>query len=159
MSLIGSLEDLSLGDILQIISLSQKSGVLVIRTDDGAGRIVFRGGLVRGASTKDDPGGLRGSALFEALSSAIFARFDVDWYAWKSVLVPLCYVAFLLEPVAAFALWVPRLRTACALALLAMHLTLELLTNVGWWNFVMAGGVACFLPTSWLARLLPGPPR
>ncbi len=107
----------------------------------------------------DDPGWLRGSALFEALSSAIFARFDVDWYAWKSVLVPLCYVAFLLEPVAAFALWVPRLRTACALALLALHVTLELLTNVGWWNFVMAGGVACFLPTPWLARLLHGPPR
>ena len=28
MSLVGNLEDLSLGDILQIISLSQKSGVL-----------------------------------------------------------------------------------------------------------------------------------
>jgi hypothetical protein len=107
----------------------------------------------------DDPGWLDGSALFEALSSAIFARFDVDWYAWKSVLVPLCYAAFLLEPVAAFALWVPRLRTACALALLVLHVTLELLTNVGWWNFVMAGGVACFLPTPWLARLLPGPPH
>ena len=33
MSLIGSLEDLSLGDILQIISLSQKSGVLMIQSD------------------------------------------------------------------------------------------------------------------------------
>jgi hypothetical protein len=52
MSLIGSLEDLSLGDILQIISLSQKSGVLLIQSDEGEGRIVFRGGLVRGASVK-----------------------------------------------------------------------------------------------------------
>lgn len=103
----------------------------------------------------DDPGWLRGDVLFEALGHAIFARFDLDWYAWKSLLVPLAYAAFLLEPIAAFVLWVPRLRTACALALLAMHATLELLTNVGWWNFVMAGGVACFLPTAWLARLLP----
>ena len=59
MSLIGSLEDLNLGDILQIISLSQKSGVLVIQTDDGEGRIAFRGGLVRGASVKGGPGDLR----------------------------------------------------------------------------------------------------
>jgi hypothetical protein len=104
----------------------------------------------------DDPGWLSGGTLFEALSSATFGRFDVDWYAWKPVLIPLCYAAFLLEPIATFALWIPRLRTACALSLLAMHLTLEVLTNVGWWNFVMAGGLACFLPTAWLERLLPG---
>ncbi len=103
----------------------------------------------------DDPAWLNGEVLFEALSHAVFARFALDWYAWKAVLIPFAYAAFVLEPVAAFALWVPRLRTACALALLAMHATLELLTNVGWWNFVMAGGVACFLPTAWLARLLP----
>ena len=31
MSLVGSLEDLGLGDILQIVSLSRKSGLLMIR--------------------------------------------------------------------------------------------------------------------------------
>ncbi|HKK52148.1 MAG TPA: DUF4388 domain-containing protein, partial [Myxococcota bacterium] len=46
MSLVGNLEDLSLGDILQIISLSQKSGVLVLQSSQGEGRIVFRDGLV-----------------------------------------------------------------------------------------------------------------
>ncbi len=60
MSLIGSLEDLGLGDILQIISLSQKSGVLSIRGDDGEGQIVLRDGLVRGASLKGGPEDLRG---------------------------------------------------------------------------------------------------
>ncbi|MGH0034350.1 MAG: DUF4388 domain-containing protein [Myxococcota bacterium] len=60
MSLIGSLEDLGLGDILQIISLSQKSGVLVIRSDHGEGRIVFLDGLVRGAVVKGGPSDLRG---------------------------------------------------------------------------------------------------
>jgi hypothetical protein len=60
MSLIGSLEDLGLGDILQIISLSQKSGVLVIRSDEGEGRIAFADGLVRGAVVKGGPTDLRG---------------------------------------------------------------------------------------------------
>ena len=52
MSLVGNLEDLSLGDIMQIISLSQKSGVLVLEGDQGSGRIVFRSGLVEGAVLK-----------------------------------------------------------------------------------------------------------
>ncbi|MEE8582064.1 MAG: DUF4388 domain-containing protein [Myxococcota bacterium] len=60
MSLIGSLEDLGLGDILQIISLSQKSGVLVIRSDEDEGRIVFENGLIRGAVVKGGPLDLRG---------------------------------------------------------------------------------------------------
>ncbi|MCH7867579.1 MAG: DUF4388 domain-containing protein [Myxococcales bacterium] len=60
MSLIGSLEDLGLGDILQIIHLSQKSGVLSIRGDGGEGQIVFQNGLVRLATMKGDPEDLRG---------------------------------------------------------------------------------------------------
>jgi hypothetical protein len=59
MSLIGSLEDLGLGDILQIISLSRKSGVLAIRSDEGEGRIVFVDGRVRGAAVKGGPMDLR----------------------------------------------------------------------------------------------------
>jgi hypothetical protein len=55
MSLVGNLEDLSLGDILQIISLSQKSGVLVLRGDQGSGRIAFDAGLVRAACLKGGP--------------------------------------------------------------------------------------------------------
>jgi hypothetical protein len=60
MSLVGSLEDLGLGDILQIISLSRKSGVLLLRSDRGEGRIIFREGLIRGASRKGDPTDLQG---------------------------------------------------------------------------------------------------
>jgi hypothetical protein len=59
MSLIGSLEDLDLGDILQIIYLSQKSGALVIRSDAGEGRILFRQGLVCGGMLKSEPVDLR----------------------------------------------------------------------------------------------------
>jgi len=52
MSLVGSLEDLGLGDILQIITLSRKSGALLLRSDDGEGRVIFRSGLVCGARVK-----------------------------------------------------------------------------------------------------------
>ncbi len=60
MSLVGSLEDLGLGDILQIISLSRKSGVLFLRSEHGEGRIVFRDGQVQGAYVKGGPADLRG---------------------------------------------------------------------------------------------------
>ncbi len=52
MSLVGSLEDLGLVDILQIVSLSRKSGMLMLRSESGDGRIVLREGLVQGAMIK-----------------------------------------------------------------------------------------------------------
>jgi hypothetical protein len=58
MSLVGSLEDLGLGDILQIVSLSRKSGVLVLRCEAGEGHIVFREGLVHAAEVKGGPADL-----------------------------------------------------------------------------------------------------
>ena len=76
MSLVGNLEDLSLGDIMQIISLSQKSGVLALEGDASSGRIVFRSGLVHAASMKGRPddlsgllveGGVAEGAAFDAL--------------------------------------------------------------------------------------------
>lgn len=60
MSLVGNLEDLSLGDLLQIVSLSQKSGVLSLGSTSGAGQIVFRSGLVHAAGVKGETGDLRG---------------------------------------------------------------------------------------------------
>ena len=45
----------------------------------------------------------------------------------------------------------------CALALIAMHVVLEVLTNVGWWNFIMVAGLLAFLPPTLVARALPGP--
>ncbi len=59
MSLVGSLEDLGLGDILQIVSLSRKSGLLMIHSEEGEGRIVFCDGLVRAAFVKGEANDLR----------------------------------------------------------------------------------------------------
>lgn len=59
MSLVGSLEDLGLGDILQIIGLSRKTGVLTLRSPEGEGRIVFHDGRIRSAWLKQGPTDLR----------------------------------------------------------------------------------------------------
>jgi hypothetical protein len=59
MSLVGSLEDLGLGDILQIVHLSGKSGVLALRGEVGEGQIVFERGLLRAATVRGFPQDLR----------------------------------------------------------------------------------------------------
>jgi len=46
MSLVGNLEDLGLGEILQIVSLSRKSGVLTLHSREREGTIIFRHGQV-----------------------------------------------------------------------------------------------------------------
>jgi len=46
MSLVGRLEDLSLPDIFQIISLSKKTGTLIARSRKGIGMVVFKDGQV-----------------------------------------------------------------------------------------------------------------
>jgi CheY-like chemotaxis protein len=51
MSLVGNLEDLGLGEILQIVSLSRKSGILVLHSRGRQGEIVFRQGQVIRASS------------------------------------------------------------------------------------------------------------
>ena len=55
MSLVGSLEDLGLGDMLQIVHLAGKSGVLALRGDAGEGQIVFRKGMIREAHAQERP--------------------------------------------------------------------------------------------------------
>ncbi len=75
MSLVGNLEDLSLGDLLQIVSLSQKSGMLALESMLGAGQIVFRSGLVHAAGIKGRSPDLRGLLVTAGLAEP--AAFEV----------------------------------------------------------------------------------
>lgn len=50
MSLVGNLEDLPLADILQIVSLSKRTGILTIETEEGKNIIVFKNGLIVSAA-------------------------------------------------------------------------------------------------------------
>jgi len=54
-SLLGRLEDLSLTDIVQIVFLSRRTGVLEIVDDRGRHTVLFRGGLIVNASSPDYP--------------------------------------------------------------------------------------------------------
>jgi len=53
MGLVGNLEDLGLGDILQIVSLARKSGVLNLSAGEVKGRIIFKDGLVVSALSSE----------------------------------------------------------------------------------------------------------
>lgn len=64
MSLAGSLDDLGLCDLLQILSLAGKSGLLSLQTPDGEGWILFASGQVAAAGTKSGPADL--AALLRA---------------------------------------------------------------------------------------------
>ncbi len=55
MSLLGRLEDLSLTDIVQIVFLSRRTGVLEIIDDSGRHTVLFRQGLVVNASSPEYP--------------------------------------------------------------------------------------------------------
>ena len=55
MSLLGRLEDLSLTDIIQIVFLSRRTGVLEIINESGRHTVLFRHGLVVNAAAPDAP--------------------------------------------------------------------------------------------------------
>ncbi len=65
MSLVGRLEDLSLGEILQIVSLSRRSGLLRLEAPDGNANIYIRAGKVIYSSRSDGKEGVL-SLLFES---------------------------------------------------------------------------------------------
>jgi hypothetical protein len=52
-SMSGSIEEIPLPDLMQLLGTSKKSGVLVVRTDDDIGRIYLRKGAVFYASIND----------------------------------------------------------------------------------------------------------
>lgn len=55
MSLLGRLEDLSLTDIVQIVFLSRRTGVLEIIDEGGRHTVLFRQGLIANASSPESP--------------------------------------------------------------------------------------------------------
>lgn len=77
MSLVGRLEDLALPDIFQIISLSKKTGTLIVRSRKGTGMVVFKNGQVVQAasdSIRDSLGNMlvsQGMLTEAALSKAL----------------------------------------------------------------------------------------
>ena len=50
-SMSGSIEEIPLPDLLQLLSTSRKSGVLVVRSDTGVGKLFLRKGQIYFASS------------------------------------------------------------------------------------------------------------
>ena len=114
--------------------------------------------VVAAWSRLDRESWLHGDLLFAALSSATHSRLVFDWAAWQPLLRAATYVAWALELAAPVALWLRRTRRAWALALLGLHAGIELTTNVGWWNAVVAASLCAFL-LPWRRAGDPSPPR
>lgn len=77
MSLVGNLEDLGLGEILQIVSLSRKSGVLSLQCNGKEGKIFFHDGQVVRANT---------STRRENLGEALLRKDLIDLETLKKAL-------------------------------------------------------------------------
>jgi hypothetical protein len=111
--------------------------------------------LVAGWSRIDSPSWWHGEATFAAVSDLFYARFDADWQALRPLLALATWAAFALEGLAPILLWVPRVGTPWALALLLLHAGLEIVDNHGSWQILMGASLLCFLPAPWVARWLP----
>lgn len=77
MSLVGNLEDLGLGEILQIVSLSRKSGILQLHSRGRQGRILFRFGQVVQATS---------STCQQSLGEALIRKGCIDLATLKQAL-------------------------------------------------------------------------
>jgi hypothetical protein len=106
-----------------------------------------------GWSRIDSSGWIAGHTVFAAVTTALHSRLVIDWTPFQPVLTLATWFVFVLEPAAVFLLWVPRVGAFVAYALIAMHLGLELVTNVGWWGFAALPGVLAFVPTKHLQAL------
>src|SRR5512144_3393883 len=78
MSLVGRLEDLALPDIFQIISLSKKTGTLVVRSRKGTGMGVFKNGQVIQAAS---------DSIRDSLGNILVSQGMVDESALSRALV------------------------------------------------------------------------
>lgn len=90
-------------------------------------------------------GWLNGEMLHVMLVNQQFARFNIDWRPFASILKSLCYMGWFIEAVAPVALWIPRVASWTVLSLVSLHLCIELLTHVGGWSFMMIGALMVFV--------------
>ncbi len=103
----------------------------------------------------DDPGWLYGHMVYEAFSYGLYSRLPMqDWQAWRPLFWILCWGVFVLELFAPIQLWRRRSRTGWAVALIILHLGLELGATVGWWQYLMMASLVIFLPPGWCQRAL-----
>lgn len=98
---------------------------------------------------------LHGETVLHAVADTRFGRWGLDWHGLQPLLVFATYYALFMEPAATLLLPFRATRRWCALALIALHLGIELVTDLGMWQFMMIAAVLAFLPDAWFGKL-PG---
>jgi hypothetical protein len=98
---------------------------------------------------------LHGETVLHAVADTRFGRWGWDWHALQPLLAAATYYALVLEPAATLLLPLRITRRWCALGLIALHLGIELLADVGMWQFMMSAAVLAFLPDAWFGWI-PG---
>jgi hypothetical protein len=98
---------------------------------------------------------LRGETVLHAVSDTRFGRWGLDWHGLQPLLAVATYYGLVVEPAATLLLPLRATRRWCALALIALHVGLELVTDLGMWQFMMSAAVLAFLPDAWFAWI-PG---
>jgi hypothetical protein len=115
--------------------------------------------LVSGGERLDDPGWLEGAAIWYAMSNTLYSKWAFNWHDFRLPMALGTWGTYVFEPVSALGLWLPRVGPILAYMAIAMHVGLEVLTNVGWWNYVMIASLTAFIPASHARALvarLPG---
>lgn len=92
---------------------------------------------------------LRGETVLHAVADTRFGRWGWDWHGLQPLLAAGTYYALAIEPAATLLLPLRATRRWCALGLLALHLGIELVADVGMWQFMMSAAVLAFLPDAW----------
>lgn len=92
---------------------------------------------------------LHGETVLHAAADTRFGRWGVDWHALQPLLAAATYYGLVIEPAATVLLLFRTTRRWCALGLMALHLGIEVLADVGMWQYMMLAGVCAFLPDEW----------
>jgi hypothetical protein len=98
---------------------------------------------------------LRGETVLHAVADTRFGRWGLDWPSLQPLLAAGTFYALAIEPAATVLLPIRATRRWCALGLIALHMSIELVADVGMWQFMMTGAVFAFLPDAWFGWL-PG---
>lgn len=102
--------------------------------------------ILAGWSRLDDPNWIDGTMLYGILTDTFFARINSEWRSFMPLIRVLCYGSWMIELSSPLCLLIPRIRKPWALSLILMHVGLEALTMVGYWNVVMIGAITTYLP-------------
>jgi len=103
----------------------------------------------------DDRGWIAGEMVYAAVANSMYTRLPyIDPQPLKPLFSLLTWATEALELAAPILLWARRTRVPTVLALMALHLGLELSAIIGWWQYMMLAMLVVFLPSAWPERVL-----